>query len=193
LVPERVAALHTGSQIEMTLNLKFLRVQSGMTLEQLASDSGLTRSYLSKLERGLSSPSIGSALKIANALGMTLDRLYGQRDDKDPVAIVRARNGTPGEPDTHLSLVAGLAPERLMRAFIVRPDRTAKRGRIMSHHEGEEILFVLTGKIELLIGKRKEILNPGDCVQFDSTIPHRLTAMTSEPASALVVIAPKVE
>ncbi|MCP3392374.1 cupin domain-containing protein [Bradyrhizobium sp. CCGB12] len=89
----------------------------------------------------------------------------------------------------YLSLVAGLAPERLMRAFIVRPGRTAQRGRIMSHHEGEEILFILTGKIELHIGKRKEVLSPGDCVQFESTIPHKLTAMTAEPASALVVIA----
>ena len=175
--------------LEMSLNLKFLRVQSGMTLEQLATDSGLTRSYLSKLERGLSAPSIGSALKIAEALGTTLDRLYGQPDDKDPVAIVRAKNGKPGDPTTHLSLVAGLAPDRLMRAFIVRPNQTAKRGRIMSHHEGEEILFILTGQIELVLGKRKETLNPGDCVQFDSTIPHKLTALTSESASALVVIA----
>jgi len=74
--------------------------------------------------------------------------LYGQHDDKDPVAVVRAKNGKPGEPGTYLSLVAGLAPDRLMRAFIVRPGRTAKRGRIMSHHEGEEILFMLTGRIE---------------------------------------------
>jgi quercetin dioxygenase-like cupin family protein len=65
----------------------------------------------------------------------------------------------------------------------------AKRGRIMSHHDGEEILFVLTGRIELLIGKRKEVLEPGDCVQFDSTTPHRLVAMDAQPASALVVIA----
>src|SRR3954447_25413448 len=100
--------LQFGDPIEMTLNLKFLRVQSGMTLEQLATDSGLTKSYLSKLERGLSSPSIGAALKIADALGMTLDRLYGQQDDKEPVSIVRARNGKAGDPSTHLSLVAGL-------------------------------------------------------------------------------------
>jgi transcriptional regulator with XRE-family HTH domain len=175
----------------MAVNLKFLRVQSGMTLEQLATDSGLTRSYLSKVERGLSSPSIGAALKIAEALGMTLDRLYGQQHDEDPVAIVRAKNGKAGDPSTHLSLVAGLAPDRIMRAFIVRPKQTAKRGQIMSHHEGEEILFVLTGRIELLIGKRKEVLHSGDCAQFDSTIPHKLTALNPEPASALVVIAAK--
>jgi transcriptional regulator with XRE-family HTH domain len=172
-----------------TLNIKFLRVQSGMTLEQLATDSGLTRSYLSKLERGLSQPSIGSAVKIAEALGTTLDRLYGQSNDKDPITVVRALNGKAGDNDSYLSLVAGLSPDRAMRAFIVRPTRTAKHGRIMSHHEGEEILFVLTGKIELLIGKRIEILSPGDCLQFDSTIPHRLTQASSEPASALVVIA----
>ena len=171
------------------MNLKLLRVQSGMTLEQLATDSGLTRSYLSKLERGLSSPSIGSALKIAEALGTTLDRLYGQPDDKDPVTIVRGGNGKSEDPSNHLSLVAGIASDRIMRAFIVRPTQTAKRGRIMSHHDGEEILFVLTGRIELLIGKRKEVLDPGDCVQFDSTTPHRLVAMDAQPASALVVIA----
>jgi uncharacterized cupin superfamily protein len=61
----------------------------------------------------------------------------------------------------------------------------------MSHHEGEEILSILTGTIELLIGKRKEVLYPGDCVQFDSTIPYELTALSSEAASALVVIAAK--
>ncbi|MNW15480.1 Cupin domain protein [compost metagenome] len=61
----------------------------------------------------------------------------------------------------------------------------------MSHHEGEEILFVLTGQIELQIGKRREVLNPGDCVQFDATIPHKLVALTEAAASALVVVAPK--
>jgi len=59
LEPKRIIMCDLGNPIEMTLNPNFLRVQSGMTLEQLATDSGLTRSYLSKFERGLSSPSIG--------------------------------------------------------------------------------------------------------------------------------------
>lgn len=172
----------------MALNLKFLRVQSGMTLEQLAEDSGLTRSYLSKIERGLSTPSIGSALSIATALGVTVDRLFGKSAEEDAITIVRAKSGKAGDPSTHLSLVAGINPKRAMRAFVVRPSRESKRTRIMSHHEGEEILFILSGKVELQIGKRKEILRNGDCVQFDSTIPHKLTALTSEAASALVVI-----
>lgn len=173
----------------LALHLKYLRVQSGLTLENLARDSGLTRSYLSKIERGVSTPSIESALNIARALGVTVDRLFGQQPEEDVVSIVRGNGSIAGDPTTHLSLVAGLRNDRVMRAFIVRPGRTQKRGRIMSHHEGEEILFVLTGHIEMQIGARKERLEPGDCVQFDSTIPHKLTALTDEPASALVVIA----
>ncbi|RZI76683.1 MAG: helix-turn-helix domain-containing protein [Variovorax sp.] len=173
----------------MALHLKYLRVQSGMTLEDLSRDSGLTRSYLSKVERGLSTPSIQSALAIAKALGVTVDRLFGEQTQDEAISIVRGNGAVAGDKDSHLSLVAGINSDRAMRAFVVRPGKTQKRGRIMSHHEGEEILFVLSGKIEMQIGTRRETLNPGDCVQFDSTIPHKLTALTDVPASALVVIA----
>ncbi|WP_218668921.1 XRE family transcriptional regulator [Variovorax sp. KK3] len=160
-----------------------------MTLEDLARDSGLTRSYLSKVERGMSTPSIESALNIAKALGVTVDRLFGQQSEQDPITIVRGNGSIGGDAATHLSLVAGLQTDRVMRAFIVHPGKTQRRGRIMSHHEGEELLFVLTGEIAMQIGARNEHLKPGDCVQFDSTIPHKLTALTDEPAAALVVIA----
>lgn len=155
----------------MAVSLKFLRVQSGMTLEQLAADSGLTRSYLSKIERGLSNPSIASAMTIAKALGVTVERLFGKATEHDAITITRASGGKAGDPGTFLSLVAGTNPERIMRAFIVRPGRKPNRGRIMSHHEGEEVLFVLSGKIEMQLGRRKETLNVGDCVQFELDHP----------------------
>ncbi|WP_312524997.1 XRE family transcriptional regulator [Comamonas sp.] len=182
-------ATPVNTELSVALHLKFLRVQSGMTLEDLARDSGLTRSYLSKVERGISTPSIESAFAISKALGVTVDRLFGQHAEDDPVTIVRGNGHIAGDLSTHLSLVAGLKDNRAMRAFVVRPGKTQRRGRIMSHHEGEELLFILTGQIEMQIGARKEILNPGDCVQFDSTIPHKLIALTDETASALVVVA----
>lgn len=177
----------------MALNLKYLRVQSGLTLERLAEDSGLTRSYLSKVERGLSNPSIASALTIANALGVRVERLFGEASQEEAITISRAKSGTAGDPSTYLSFVAGHNSDRIMRAFIVRPGKGGGHGRLMTHHEGEEILFVLTGSIELQMGKRKEILRVGDCVHFDSTIPHKLTALKPGRASALVIIAAKTE
>lgn len=177
----------------MALNLKLLRVQSGMTLEQLAADSGLTRSYLSKVERGLSNPSIASAMTIAKALSVSVEQLFGETTYEEAITISRAKAGTAGDPSTYLSLVAGHNQNRSMRAFIVRPGVTGGRGRLMTHHEGEEILFVLTGSIELQMGKRKETLRVGDCVHFDSTIPHKLTSITPGKSSALVVIAERKE
>lgn len=173
----------------MVHNLKFLRVQSGLTLEQLAEESGLTRSYLSKVERGLSNPSISAALTISKALGVSVERLFGQDVHQEGVDIIRAKGGTAGDPTSYLSLVAGLNPARGMRAFIVRPgQKMSPRNATMSHHAGEEVLFVLSGEIEFKAGKRIEVLRAGDCVHFDSTVPHKLTALTDEKTEALVVI-----
>lgn len=161
-----------------------------MTLETLAEHSGLTRSYLSKVERGLSNPSIASALTISKSLGVTVERLFGQSGDASVVDVVRANEGTAGDAASYLSLVAGLHPGRSMRAFIVRPGRErSARKSIMSHHEGEEILFVVRGEIELKLGRQIEVLKMGDCAHFDSTIPHKLTALVDGPVEALVVIA----
>src|SRR4051794_39874943 len=79
----------------MALNLKQLRGQRGLTLEQLAQGSGLTRSYLSKVERGISTPSIESALSIASTLGISVEKLFGHSEDEgEPITIVRASDGT---------------------------------------------------------------------------------------------------
>lgn len=180
--------LSSTSSPSMIHNLKLLRVQCGMTLETLADEAGLTRSYLSKVERGLSNPSIGAAMSIARALGVTVERLFGQVAEDDSIRITRANRGRAGDSANYLSLLVGSAG-KAMRAFVVRPGQRSGRSTIMSHHAGEEVLFVLTGTIEIQLGARREVLSPGDCVHFDSTIPHKLKSLSKEPASALVVIA----
>ena len=180
--------MSSTSSTNVNQNLKMLRVQCGMTLETLAVETGLTRSYLSKVERGLSNPSIGAAMSIAQALGVTADRLFGQDPGDDLVRITRARNGKVGDPANCISMLVGGA-DKAMRAFVVRPDQKPGRSTIMSHHVGEEVLFVLTGTIELQLGAHREVLSSGDCAHFDSAIPHKLRSLSKDPASAFVVIA----
>ena len=79
-----------------------------MTLEDLARDSGLTRSYLSKVERGISTPSIESALNIAKALGVTVERLFGEAPTEDAISITRGNGSIAGDLTAHLWLVEGL-------------------------------------------------------------------------------------
>jgi transcriptional regulator with XRE-family HTH domain len=171
------------------INLKLLRIQHGYTLEQIAQRTGLTRSYLSKVERGLSTPSIESALSIAKVLGVRVDRLFGNNSDEESITITRSEKIKVNNLSGSMALVSGLTSGRFMRAFVIHPSSKGSRGRVMSHHEGEEILYVLEGKIELDIARRKEVLSKGDCAHFDSTVPHKLVSISERPSMVLVVIA----
>ena len=75
-----------------------------------------------------------------------------------------------------------------MRAFVMNPGNQSGRGRQISHHDGEEIIYVLKGKIKMRVGQSFQLLAVGDCVHFDSAIPHVMVSVGSVPASVLMVI-----
>ncbi len=83
----------------MSTRLKLLRQQHGLSLEQLAQRSGLTKSYVSKVERGLSTPSIASALKLARALAVDVAQLFSPHTEAGELCLTRAdqrlRIGSP--------------------------------------------------------------------------------------------------
>jgi len=177
----------------MSAKLKLLRVQAKLTLEELASSADLTRSYVSKIERGIATPSIGAALKLASALGIPVEHLFGSEPDDDPVTIVRAASRRAGSiSDAGGSqLVAGTSPGHHLLAFLLRPAEAKTRDHPMSHHEGEEVLYVVSGTVGLQLAGRKEVLQAGDCAHFNSTVPHKITSLSGADAQVLVVIAPE--
>lgn len=174
----------------MSLKLKLLRVQAGLTLEALAQAADLTRSYVSKVERGASTPSIGAALKLAKALKVPVEDLFGAPSDTDPVAISRAGDGGARQPaQGEPRVVAGTSPGHRMLAFVLQPGKERARGHPMSHHEGEEILYVLRGTVRLQLADRTETLSAGDCAHFNAAVPHKITSSGEAPAEVLLVIA----
>jgi transcriptional regulator with XRE-family HTH domain len=174
----------------MSIKLKLLRVQAKLTLEELAQAASMTRGYLSKIERGLSRPSIGGALKLAKALRVPVEELFGEPNERDPVKITRAADAKKnadlrGSP----RVVAGTSPGHRMLAFLLRPGQVEAGQSPMSHHDGEEILYVLKGRVSLQLADRKEALGAGDCAHFSSTVPHKITAIGDNTAEVLIVIA----
>lgn len=176
----------------MSIKLKLLRVQAGLTLEELAQATDLTRSYVSKLERGISTPSVGAALKLAKALRVQVEEVFAEPSDTDPVLISRAetkasdaRTKTPRAP----RVVSGASPDRRMVAFVLTPTEEPVRNHPMSHHKGEELLYVLKGRVSLQLAGRVELLNAGDSAHFNSSIPHKITSVGKVQASVLLVVA----
>jgi quercetin dioxygenase-like cupin family protein len=76
-----------------------------------------------------------------------------------------------------------------MVAFVLHPTDEPVRNHPMSHHEGEEILHVLKGRIMLQLASRTETLSAGDTAHFNAGIPHKITSVGKTPASVLLVIA----
>jgi len=171
----------------MSLKLKVLRVQGSLTLEELARQTGLTRSYVSKLERGVSTPSIGAALRIAKALKVKVEELFGDAHEDDHLVINRAVKGADatGSP----RVVSGALPGHRMVAFVLAPSEEPQRNHPMSHHQGEEILYVLKGSIKLQLARHSETLRAGDSAHFNSSIPHKITSVGKQAASVLLVVA----
>jgi transcriptional regulator with XRE-family HTH domain len=172
----------------MSVKLKVLRIQANLTLEQLAQRADLTRSYVSKLERGLSAPSVAVGLRIAKALGVGVEELFSSTVHDDVITVNRAPDRNDCGERTHLPrVVSGRLAKHKLVAFVLNPTDEPDKNRPMSHHGGEELLYVLKGRIRLQLAQREEMLRAGDCVHFNSAIPHKITSIGKQHASVLLI------
>jgi transcriptional regulator with XRE-family HTH domain len=177
----------------MSVRLKMLRKQSGMTLDTLGQLTGLTKSYLSKVERGLSTPSISVALKLAEALRVDVESLFAGRAAREPVTIVRkterialtsgAENGEP-----RVQMIGGGPDERALLPFVLRPPADFAASTF-KEHAGDEFLFVHRGAIEVEVGGKTVGLKTGDAMHFNAALPHRIRSLGAMQAEVLVVVA----
>jgi transcriptional regulator with XRE-family HTH domain len=172
-----------------------LRQVRGMTLDALASATGFTKSYLSKIENAKKIPPIASLSRIAQAMKADISYFFQPADQsevtEERVSLVRAterqqaiRGGSAFGYD-YVSLAKKVRNKR-MEPFIFTfpPDLS---NDVLFEHEGEEVVFVLSGRVGFEVGNDKWILEPGDTLLFDTALPHRGRSIRGE-AKALVVI-----
>ncbi|MFE4588818.1 helix-turn-helix domain-containing protein [Streptomyces laurentii] len=175
----------------MINRVRRLRRERLLTLEALAERSGITKSYLSKVERGQSVPSIAVCAKLAKALDVSLDSLFADADDLDEVTVTRAAERraltAPDEPGTRYEGMALDAGAKGMTPFMLYPPLDA--GPVpFRDHPGEEFVFVHEGRAELILPSRTLTLDPGDCVYFKATTPHKLRSLGTGRATVLLLV-----
>lgn len=175
------------------LRLRNLRRQKNLSLDVLAAKTGLTKSYLSKVERGAKTPSLASILKITKAFGIQVGHLFGEITDDDAFCVVRkeerkpiARQGT--EKGYKYEAIAHQRRSKCMEAFIMHPPRKFE-DKTLFEHEGEELIFVLKGRVEVVFADRRVVLGPGDSIYFDGCQLHRSRSLTASAETLVVVSA----
>lgn len=177
--------------VELAQRIRQLRLDRRMTLEQVASKTGLTRSWLSKVENFRVTPSLSALGEIAAALGVPVSQLVEGLDAKPQMVVVRKNERLLVERDGDRSNISyeSLAHKRASRAMdpFLLTIRAWDTSREPLTHEGEEFLMVISGQIDLKFGEETYALEQGDCLYFDGGTKHCLVNPYSAPAQVLCV------
>ena len=174
-------------------NIKKFRKQNYFTLEKLAKLTGLTKGYLSKIERSEKAPPYSTLNKIAGAMGIEVTFFLGE-DIKPPedarIVFQKKNEGSIINATSQLSgydyeVLGANKPGKNMETFIIyAPFNIQKK----YSHEGEEFIYILEGSIEFFYGDKTFIMESGDDVYFDSCISHGGKSIGEKKAKLLVII-----
>lgn len=158
--------------------LRALRRQRGTTLTDLSTETGISVSTLSRLESGTRRPTLELLLPLARAHGVTLDELVGAPPTGDPRIHLRpiTRHGMTVLPLTRR--VGGIQAFKLIIPI-------SKREPEPKTHDGYEWLYVLNGRLRLLLGEHDLVLAPGEAAEFDTRVPHWFGVAGEQPVEIL--------
>lgn len=157
-------------------NIRQLRTQKGLTVDSLAQKAGLSKALLSKIERGLTAPSLASLRKTAQALGTPIVAFFQGDSFTDDLVVRKAHRKTLHVPDVNITYEL-LTPDLQNRKmeFLLTEIEPNTNDDLPHTHEGEECGLVLQGKLNVQIDGRSVVLNTGDSITFPAFLPHCIT------------------
>ena len=160
--------------------LKRIRTQRGMTLTEVAATAGISKSTLSRLENGQRRPTLELLLALSHVYRVALDDLVGAPEVGDPRVRLK-----PGQVKGRTVLPLTQQPAGMQAWKIVIP--TTKVTPEPRGHDGREWIYVLSGRVRLVIGDRDWVLGPGEVVEFETRVPHWFGSTGDGPAEILSI------
>ncbi len=169
--------------------LRELRTERGLTLQQVADRASLDLSTLSRLEAGKRRLALDHIPALAAALGVSADELLASRPPQDP----RVR----GEPRTFAGMtmwpLTNRGPTAGLHAYKIEISANRRTPpATLPVHEGHDWIYVLTGRLRLLLGEEDLVIEPGEAVEFTTWTPHWFGAV-EEPVELIMIVGPQGE
>jgi transcriptional regulator with XRE-family HTH domain len=165
-----------------------LRNQRQLTLQALADLTGLSASLLSLVERGKTSPSIGTLVSVAYALGLHMNDLVpGESPSEASPVTLRSDQREFRTPD---GVTRRVLKDDRTRGIELAINEYAPGGSSAAsslHHEGFEYGVVLDGTLTVYLAEDRHVLRGGDSIGYDSTRPHRICNESKRATRALWV------
>ena len=175
--------------LQIGRRLQAYRHRAGLTLRELAEETKLSPSYLSKLESGKVGMSVGTLDKLSSAIGLSMWDLIGRDEEEGEYWVVR------NDQRKRLVLSEGVVFEDVipriaefgLSGSLVFCQVNGCSGTEMTTHKGHEFRYVLQGVFDYWVGDEKLTLEPGDSISHSGELPHRWENAGSEDGIFLVV------
>lgn len=152
--------------------IKRLRKANGLTLEELANRSELTKGFLSQLERDLTSPSVATLEDILEALGTNLQEFFSEKP-AEQIAFKKDDFFINEQDDYIISYIIPNAQKNEMEPILIELEK-GKQSMTIEPHEGQEFGYVIQGKIKLIYGDNEFVLKKGETFYLKGLAAHYL-------------------
>ncbi|NTV62084.1 MAG: cupin domain-containing protein [Oscillochloris sp.] len=178
-------------RVDVGGRLRSLREGRQLSIRALAEASGLAVNTLSLIENGKTSPSVSTLQQIAVALRLPITAFFEPEEPRSRLIFLKAsQQEVASFPHGTLSdLGAGMA-QRGIEPLLITLDPGSGSGPQMIVHPGQEFVFCLEGRIRYTVDDQIYLLEPGDSLIFESTLPHSWQNTETRPARALLVLCP---
>ena len=174
--------------------LRTLRLRKSMGLVELGRHTGLSAAMLSKLERGKLFPTLPTLLRIAMVFGVGLEHFFTDERKRHVVAIARKKErlrfpDSPGGGSIayNFESLDFKATERKLNAFYAEFQPTSSDKARLHQHPGVELLYLISGRLELTVGSETYALEAEDAVYFDSGVRHSYHRAGKGPCTGVIV------
>ena len=194
--------------VQLGQSIRAAREERGLSLRELARRVKVSPSFVSQIELGKASPSVGTLYSLLSVLGTTLDDLIGEQPDDtgpEPLDASPADGGSPGTwPRVDVPVQPAAGRKRVEMSGVVwerlthdhdpyvdflhveyAPGSSSCGPDQLMRHGGREYGHLLRGRLDVQVGFETHSLGPGDSIHFDSMTPHRLSNPYDEPCTAV--------
>ncbi len=172
--------------------IKSLRINRGISLTHVAEKINFSVSYLSKIENSKNTPPVSTLAAISEALGVHIADIFADSEPETKYTLVkkdaRKTDNSISKGYSYTPL-APLYPNRLIDPYVITIPVNSQEEKERFQHKGQEFIVILSGRLMMNFGDEEFVLEPGDCLYFDASVPHGGHALDGKDVEALMAMA----
>ncbi len=174
--------------------LKAIRLKSDMTIQVLATQSGVSSNMISRVERGLTIPSVEILMKLAAVFDKSINFFVEEVSTTHEIVYSEPghRDTTVYDDDDNMhteSYTSGLRDPQFM-SFLCTVPKGGSSGQKHMHHPGDELIVLINGHLKVTIADEEYSLSSGDSLSFKSHLPHRWDNVGEDDARIIWTLSP---